>query len=50
MREPDMAPNTIDEEAIFKVACRITAADARDEYLQQICGATGRYRPASKNF
>ena len=38
MREPDMNPNTLDEEAIFKVACRITAAEARDEYLQQICG------------
>ena len=33
-----MAAKTIDEEAIFKVACRISAADARREYLQQVCG------------
>ena len=33
-----MAGKTLDEEAIFKVACRISATDARSEYLQQVCG------------
>ena len=33
-----MTPHTIDEEAIFKVACRIADTDARAAYLEQVCG------------
>lgn len=38
MREPMMNPNTMDEESIFKVACKITEPEARESYLLQICG------------
>jgi serine/threonine protein kinase len=34
-----MAINQLDEEAIFNVARRIETQDARNSYLQQVCGA-----------
>ena len=33
-----MASQTIDEKAIFNVACGIASAELRHEYLQQVCG------------
>jgi serine/threonine protein kinase len=33
-----MAARPLDDEAIFKIACRISSADVRADYLQQACG------------
>ena len=33
-----MGKQELDEKAIFKVACSIESAEARDDYLQHVCG------------
>jgi len=33
-----MVMNDLDEQAIFEVARKISSAEARDAYLQQVCG------------
>jgi len=33
-----MSSRPLDEEAIFKVACRLPSPEARQQYLQQVCG------------
>ncbi len=33
-----MANQQLDEKSIFKVACRIESTEARNDYLQQVCG------------
>ena len=33
-----MGAQPIDEKAIFKVACCIESTEARDDYLNQVCG------------
>jgi serine/threonine protein kinase len=33
-----MAAKPLDDEAIFKIACRISSADVRADYLRQACG------------
>jgi hypothetical protein len=39
-----MATRQLDEEAIFNVARKISDADARTQYLAQVCGDDGKLR------